>query len=259
MKIISKFHDYYDIGLSYGVDPMIVYDRKKKTISIDHSTTKREKNENTKHFEIARNIFSGINRKYLSLFNRWRKSEINDLLIQSCGCICFCGEIHPFLECVVTSMDQSYYRKSTVQYVYSLNTLDKLIEESGSKRTYDKYFNSDKSEYTVGRSNYDVFFNHSKKASYESLVDLHIEYDSPIFIYEYESTQFNTIINPMLKKYEFYKVYDAYTTFQNLSMFMSGILGSKENKTVNVEDNDLKYMKGFDEKSFRKEPTKRKK
>ena len=31
MRIYSDFHDYYDIGLSYGIDPKIIYSR--KTIS----------------------------------------------------------------------------------------------------------------------------------------------------------------------------------------------------------------------------------
>jgi len=35
MRIISKFHDYYDIGLSYGIDKSLVYVRKEIELKQD--------------------------------------------------------------------------------------------------------------------------------------------------------------------------------------------------------------------------------
>lgn len=38
MRVISKFHDYYDIGLSYGIDPKCVYVRETREIAFESLT-----------------------------------------------------------------------------------------------------------------------------------------------------------------------------------------------------------------------------
>ena len=65
-------------------------------------------------------------------------------------------------------------------------------------------------------------------------------------------------INPLLKDYQFYKVYDAVQTFQEIQMFISGVLGNKEKEIIEVADKYKITQHGFDKKwSFRKEPTKK--
>jgi len=250
MKIISKFHDYYDIGLSYGIDPLITYKRSKKIIKINHKKINKEKTEHTKHFENAQNFFS-FNKRYTYRPFFFNKRKTDYLDVDSFGCLCLCGKIYPFIKCKISTYQSKYSNK--FEYIYTLDDLDELITKSKSDDIYYDYFKSD-SKYVINRTDYDLLFNHSKGIKYNDLIDSHIYYDSPIFIYEYGHLTFNVIINPILKEFEFYKVLDPYTMFQNLSMFMSGILGNKENKAIDISDRDLKYKKGFDEKSFRKEP-----
>jgi len=55
----------------------------------------------------------------------------------------------------------------------------------------------------------------------------------------------------------FQKVVDSFTAFQEISMFISGVLGQTENPMITTSDRDLAISKGFTQLSFRKKPTKR--
>lgn len=54
-----------------------------------------------------------------------------------------------------------------------------------------------------------------------------------------------------MKDYEFYKILDLFVAFQELSMFISGIMGGKSPKMIEIADKDRRDMKGFNDKSFR--------
>ena len=62
--------------------------------------------------------------------------------------------------------------------------------------------------------------------------------------------------NPSLKKYEFYKVMDACTTYQELDMFISGMMAAENNPMAAISDGQKAYQHGFDCRSFRKDATK---
>ena len=57
----------------------------------------------------------------------------------------------------------------------------------------------------------------------------------------------------MLKDYEFYKKFDSFAAFQEIQMFLSGVLGNKENEIIVVSDKDKIAQHGFDKFSFRKD------
>jgi len=83
----------------------------------------------------------------------------------------------------------------------------------------------------------------------KSNLDLFFEYKVPIFTFGTK-----LVLNPRLKRFEFYKVFDSYSAFQEIHMFLSGVLGNKEKETINISDMDRLTAHGFDKKtSFRKE------
>ena len=91
---------------------------------------------------------------------------------------------------------------------------------------------------------------------------------APIFIYDYDygRTSINAyrnrskcvfIINPNLSEYEFYTVFDSFQAFQEVQMFMGGVLGKGEKDIVEVADKYKIEQHGFDYKySFRKDKEK---
>lgn len=60
------------------------------------------------------------------------------------------------------------------------------------------------------------------------------------------------VINPCLKRVEFFRCKDAYTVYQELDMFISGVLGEPGVPMVEITDKDRIKQHGFDEWSFRK-------
>lgn len=59
-------------------------------------------------------------------------------------------------------------------------------------------------------------------------------------------------LNPSLKAYKFMKVVDPYSAFQEISQFISGVLGNSEKQTVDISDENRLLQHGFDKKfSFR--------
>ncbi len=92
------------------------------------------------------------------------------------------------------------------------------------------------------------------------------EYNTPAFVYDCDWSEDNFggnyrhsfVINPKLKDLQFYKVFDAFTAFQEISMFLGGVLGVGEKEIIEIEDKYKIGQHGFDKWSFRKEPTKKK-
>jgi len=59
------------------------------------------------------------------------------------------------------------------------------------------------------------------------------------------------IINPNLRELNFHKFKDPFTTYQDISMFMGGVLSNTGPKTINIKDKDMLFKKGFDNTSFK--------
>lgn len=69
------------------------------------------------------------------------------------------------------------------------------------------------------------------------------------------SLEITVDIDCELKNYEFYKVFDTYSAYQELSMFVDGMLAYPGNTTIEIEDKYKISAKGFDEKyGFRTRP-----
>ena len=97
--------------------------------------------------------------------------------------------------------------------------------------------------------------------------ELFREYKVPIFIVRYiypwdapENTDCQRhagnyiILNGELKPHNFVRVFDPYAAFQEISMYLGGVLGTNNPPIPHVSDEDLSAAKGFDKWSFRKEP-----
>ena len=94
---------------------------------------------------------------------------------------------------------------------------------------------------------------------------------TPIFViepvtntYSYIANTSHTILHaritkdPILRKYSFYKLFDAYQTFQDISFYLEGVLGIKAPAMASVPDEYLLEGKGFDKWSFKTLPGQKK-
>lgn len=224
MLLISKFNDYYDTCIGYGVDKSIVFKRKEENTVVDIYP----------YFKELRSIYSD-------------KINWGDY-----GCVLFCGKIYPFYKLSpITDKTEYIFDTDKIKnnnvgeidfrfssYIYRKKTYDEKV-----KILIDKIINR-----------FDLI------RSEQNILDLHHHYQSPILLLEnkpFSGHRTKITINPCLKDIGFASVVDPYTAFQEISMFISGVLGNKEKETVEIDDLHMRDAKGFDKMSFKKYPTKK--
>lgn len=212
MYIISKFRDYYDVGMKSGIDKTVVYER--NTVEVKG--------------------------KVISLQgNGWHGRVL-----------AFCGKFYPFVYHVGIGVQVDRIIWDVEEAVATLPKSrwrlawddDRLDSEIGIRRFFDR--------------------------KYPELEKLYHEYRTPVFAFEprparvyrwQREGEFRSLVfNPCLKDIQFYKAKDPITAFQEIYMFISGVIGSAPKPREIISDEVMAASKGHDgEYSFRKPPGKR--
>jgi len=215
MLIVSKFHDYYDVGMKLGVDKATVYER--KTISIEGK------------FPCPASLSNDV---------YWKSSVL-----------AFCGKFYPFV-----------YRTTNGKidkYIWDVEEAVNTLPKSKHKYVWDK-----------DRIDIEVGIRHFFDRKYPELEKLFHFHRTPIFGFGPASTRSYTwrrqslyeslVLNPNLKEIEFYKVKDPITAYQEVHMYLSGVLGAPPKPTRPIDDKVMAASKGHDSPySFKKPPGKR--
>jgi len=216
MLLHSKFRDYYDTAIAYGVDTTCHYVRKTKEFFKD-SIEYKEVSDIIDKTIVSRNGYSTFY-------------------------VVFCDKVYKGVRCTdLYSKKYFYTKESLYNYAKSKKELHKL--------EYYNWFNKDN------------FFDYIPKDN-KKLLEYQYKTGIPIILYGVSNEIFegiSVIYNPVLKDIEFYKVFNATSAFQELSMFISGVLGGQSPKMVELSDKYKIAKRGFNELSFRKSPNKRKK
>ncbi|MCF6245273.1 MAG: hypothetical protein L3J43_09580 [Sulfurovum sp.] len=246
MKIISKFQDYYDIGIAYGVDEKLRFER----VTMDASTKVDELRSVTKI------VYKKQSQYYRIL------CHFNVML--------FCGKAYPLVYIKVESISKVNkkftYKLIDENYCYSEGEVDTYV--SG----YYKPLSEIKDEYErMGYCNWDNndFKRYVQKhftQDFKKTLTLFMLYKKPYFYIEskywknekdVECIGTDTTLLPQLKAYKFTKAVPPMQAFQEISMYL-GKLDLAEDNTVTIEDKYLAQAKGFDCYSFKKMPRKKK-
>lgn len=227
MYIISQFHDYYDTAIGYGIDKTIIYNRTEELIS---------SNVRTADYEDA----SFVNKEGRYSFSTYY--------------IGFCGTIYPLIKVHVhrdffTSQDLFFYNKEDFnKFVLSLGVTVKR-----NKYRFDRYRLDKKLYRTIYLTNENsiIDFYDSKYTEYEKLFLAH---KVPLFTVRKEAIT----LNDHLKAYNFQSIKDPFTAFQDIQMYISGVIGAPERPMVQISDKDLASKRGHDGKySFKTPPGKK--
>jgi len=232
--------DYYDgvVG-TMGIDKTLIYDR--KLIEI-------EEEKFPKFFKFERFHFMNKDKPIQSLLNLKIKKELLKKY-PNIGffVIGFCGKLYIGWKLYGEIINHNTSIKDfTFKITYDYDFIKTIVEPKGWNSNFEE----------------DV----QKVLNYNSL-QLFRDLKTPTFIYDGDHNRTNLkdrnklkfIINPLLKDYEFYKVFDSFQAFQEISMFIGGVLGRDEKEIVEVADKYKITQHGFDYKwSFRKESTKNK-
>lgn len=254
MRIISKFQDYYDSAQGLGIDKTLVYVRKPAKIKISQSD---------------KETFTSL-MKLAPVYN----SEWDGLCTSHTIIIGFCGKIFPCMEINIPIGKRRRLGCSTIEttYIYSYDELIEYLTRHKLGKELKEITEKD-AMWGANRITTQEFFSLSGQSKFEHIF---IDNKTPIFvavrkkdievgkeancngvkepIYEREGV----IVNPNLRDLDFCRVVDSFTAFQEVSMYIGGVIPKDGPEMAEISDKSMLQKKGFNEASFRKMPDNRK-
>jgi hypothetical protein len=249
MLIISKKKDFYDgVAGTTGIDKTIVYDRQ---------IIEFEKNDIPELFHKKYRWTDDKGHPFYMLGNTHTKKKYEKKYPHDAYFIVgFCGKLYIGWKFYSVNESTEEYDNVITEITYDLDYITEILEPKG-------WWNNNLQD------NIDYIMNYNAMDSFRKLntpcfiydedfgrthVDKHIRYNS--WNWSHDVPKF--FINPLLKDYEFYQVFKTFEAFQEISMFIGGVLGNKEKEIINVADKYKITQHGFDKWSFRKEPENKK-
>lgn len=231
MLIVSKFKDYYDsVAFSKGVDKTIVYGRK------NDSVAERQFYQYYGKKEIY--FPSYENRPWNRLQGRKRRGD-GPIKSFDAHIIGFCGRLYPMLAIEHWGPNG----ETVVSHSYDIDDIEVLHKKHCST--------------------FYPFYLYKNLLTDRRVLDLFVKHKTPIFRLAGAEVNLwgrpqkegrNLELNPELKQFGFFRIVDAYTAFQEVEMYISGVLGVDSQKPVEVSDRSKIEGHGFDYRtSFRKD------
>lgn len=257
MKIISKFTDYYDTAQCTGFDDYVKYirikDQTNKQSSILEQTLKQTPSS------ISSNTYP-------------LQYVVTPLLLL------FCNAGYTYYKITSRYYNERLYPTSVhdkVYYCYSIKDIQDTLKVLGLKQELIEYNRSRSSKELVAGINRRVPFCRDAHVNMDwvfditdvtCLRDLQINLNSPLVscslgkeyipggVWDERRRFVQVTCSPVLKDIEFYRVVDCYTAFQEIEMFIGGVLGTCNDPAPRFSDKVMRDSKGFDKWSFKTMP-----
>ena len=240
MRIISNFRDYYDNIQSYGQDQSILYIRKREYRDIKiplHKYLKSDFLSNIEYPSIVENPDRQTKRSHVGTF-----------------ILGYCGELYRGHVIKINKDINPLEKKSYYEVIYNKESLLEYQRET-------KYSLKNPSSRYISKwkENIDFFSINNQ----DELKEIFFDYNVPLFIIaesevkrcnNLDNFKGNLTLNPNLAKYKFQQIKDPFTTYQDISMFVGGVLTTTGNEMVPISNESMIKKKGFDKWSFRTPP-----
>lgn len=263
MLIISKFIDYYDkVGAQFGVDKSIVYQRKEIC-----NPSEWRKRDNPHIETINKKDLYAIQDQFKTVF-RYESFSPNCGEMQfptttpweehhTWWLVYFCGQPYIVLELQVSGhYEGTNYVNSGSTWIHEPGIIEILQEKAKEpQKRKPKYGRRSDNEWLETLS----LIEKIKGLDFSKFL---FEKKVPVFAYRISGSIWSDetgglILNPKLANWEFWKVKDPFTAFQEIQQYISGVIGTGGNEPVATDDKYKILSHGFDLKtSFRKDPGK---
>lgn len=227
MRIISKFHDYYDRAMGLGQDRTVVFVR---------------------HTENVKDAPAIMEPPYH--FDRHSRDWTARCEPFTIG---FCGKVYRGIAADLQYRDYEAGVANVRHCFYDLDDLAEFLAAKkmdlgavkGKRRGWRWSYRQGWQEFMEkpqGEVSAEAWFIECKVAL--------LAWDRALMI----GKELGIVRNPRLKNYEFFRVFEPFQTFQELSMFIGGVLPGADADMAKVSDKDRLAQRGFDKWSFRKMP-----
>lgn len=242
MRIISIFKDYYDVGLSVGHDKRIVY----KRFQTEETYDKAEWKQKPVKFqdETSEDLSSlGMNYKWIV--------------------IGFCGKVFQCLQLEKTIHDPHHpHRSPQIKTIccYDAPSVRRAFQRYGTKKEIEMFLS--KPQYRREGLRLSTLEKRFSSWNPDKYYDEFIRLRTPIFVVDqesrvgerYDDVHMRMRSNPKLEPYQFFQVFCPFTTFQEISMFIGGVIGMESAEVIEIADIYRRDAHGFDEWSFKTKP-----
>ncbi len=240
MLIRSSFKDYYDSAAGAGVDTSLVFVREtvrvktEQAFRIDHLPAFFPDDKG----EVREDDYS-----VAAIERANQKVHTNFIVIGFCG-VLYVGVVNTLRE-TESFHNVAHFGEDILSLDWSENKSWRRPSERSTVETCLQQWHGKKDDTLFKELNAPIFSidisNHLNKYQLKNIA-------------LYQSDYYT---NPNLKNFQFYKIVDAYTAFQSVQMYISGVLGVDSKPMVEISNTSKILKAGFDLKtSFRKDKEK---
>jgi hypothetical protein len=244
MRIFSKFQDYYDSVIAYGIDQNTVFERKRYSL----------KDDDPQCIDLFKSL--PVVKEAMRTFLPSRYNFRGKICLKETIAVLFCGKLYTSL--IFGKYDSDRRGITLLRCCYDIESIENFYAQN--KAELPKHEKKSRWRRIVkSKENIVAFFNKYQGAESDDFIDAHFKMDAPIILFRDCSTHLSSwrvVVNPILKDLRFYRIVDSFTAFQELSMFIGGVMGKKSPAMVEISDNNRIAKHGFDKWSFRKESSK---
>ena len=249
MRIISKFKDYYDYGLYFGIDSTLVYYRETK--EDEDSCIDRIK---FSHFnKFRRNLSENYIYKNFKIDKRnirffFYHKDVSQKFLH------FCGKVYPFYYINLEEIErgESPLKKEINKFnhfIWASDHISDFFEEFQK----DDWFLNKRNHHGFGSTILDP----KDEFKVRECNDLNLRFNSPIVLEQSNGNKIHYTINPNLRDIHFFDVMNDNSTFQEISQYLAYLSTQKLEKRSKQTDKEKVLSHGMDPKySFRKESKK---
>jgi len=227
MRIISRFQDYYDRGMAHGADHARAFLRETFEYS-EQSSTCPIPSHLAPLTELLKSDMSA-GRASLSPF-----------------LIAFAGKLYPGVRCHVTgSAADAPPSQSSAEIVYDKESLFRFCVA-----------------HSIDLNKKGLFDRRTQAQRFQAFFDLRgtttgagpLTTEGIAIAVAVARRPGHVLVNPALKPFEFFRVFDAWQAYQELDMYLGSLAAPDTKPPVQVSDPDRIKQHGFDKQSFRKRP-----
>lgn len=255
MRIISKYSDYYDNAVHPAYkDENVIYIRKTEVIKSSFSLDKVESISrfNQVNFEITYKNKYGIKTKMRRVYYPIY--------------LFFAGKTYGLLASGNFNNVAPYYSDCFDNNILVVPSIELFEKQKSAELANDGYQNieikSDVNEpyYALDNKNYSRF--KTGEIPFDS-TDICLEYGTPVILaysisklYQQNEINSELILNPYLKELNLMNIIDPFQAWQEISMFIGGVIPGRQSPMVKISDDSKIKKAGFDPKyGFRKRPS----
>lgn len=234
MRIISENHDFYDSAQAHGADRALIYARRRQVtpgacdgFGIDLTNLPR---------------LEQVDRPGSERPDYADRYAVHVLL--------FCGQYRPVVE---RRQSPHGYGRDTVSHLWSLEALDAAIAQA-SEAVRKAYARRGDRNHRFGRSAVGAVF--GLRPDPATLAAVHSRHASPVLLYrnvyrDLSCPDVETERDPSLKDLGFQTQSDPFATFQEIAMYIGGVMRAPERATIALTDEERRDKHGMDRWSFR--------